>query len=141
MKIKKIGILMIAGTLMLTAPAATVMASDATETVQEIITDNEIDSLVSDPDKVVKFFTELSKNLYNAINDKMASTDLSSALTIYNDKEMASQYSDYKDKVSTWEEKIADYEEKYYKKFSAMETALSKLQSQQNSLSNLFGSN
>ena len=29
------------------------MASDATETVQEIITDNEIDSLVSDPDKVV----------------------------------------------------------------------------------------
>ena len=53
MKIKKIGILMIAGTLMCTSPAATVMASDATETVQEIITDNEIDSLVSDPDKVV----------------------------------------------------------------------------------------
>ena len=98
-------------------------------------------AISSDPDKVVKFFTELSKNLYNAINDKMASTDLSSALTIYNDKEMASQYSDYKDKVSTWEEKIADYEEKYYKKFSAMETALSKLQSQQNSLANLFGSN
>ena len=48
MKIKKIGILMIAGTLMCTSPAATVMASDATETVQEIITDNEIDSLVSD---------------------------------------------------------------------------------------------
>ena len=37
MKIKKIGILMIAGTLMCTSPAATVMASDATETVQEII--------------------------------------------------------------------------------------------------------
>ena len=53
MKIKKIGILMIAGTLMCTSPVATVMASDATETVQEIITDNEIDSLVSDPDKVV----------------------------------------------------------------------------------------
>lgn len=98
-------------------------------------------AISSDPDKVVKFFTELSKNLYNAINDKMASTDLSSALTIYNDKEMASQYSDYKDKVSTWEKKIADYEEKYYKKFSAMEVALSKLQSQQNSLANLFGSN
>lgn len=63
-------------------------------------------AISSDPDKVVKFFTELSKNLYNAINDKMASTDLSSALTIYNDKEMASQYSDYKDKVSTWEKKL-----------------------------------
>ena len=69
MKIKKIGILMIAGTLMLTAPAATVMASDATETVQEIITDNEIDSLVSDPDKVV--------DIIMYAKDKVAEQDIS----------------------------------------------------------------
>ena len=42
-----------AGVLMCTAPAASVMASDAADTVQEIITDNEIDSLASDPDAVV----------------------------------------------------------------------------------------
>ncbi|BEI58978.1 hypothetical protein Blut17040_00070 [Blautia luti] len=53
MKIKKIGVLIMAGVLMCTAPAASVMASDAADTVQEIITDNEIDSLVSDPDAVV----------------------------------------------------------------------------------------
>ena len=53
MKIKKIGALIMAGVLMCTAPAASVMASDAADTVQEIITDNEIDSLVSDPDAVV----------------------------------------------------------------------------------------
>lgn len=53
MKIKKIGALIIAGVLMCTAPAASVMASDAADTVQEIITDNEIDSLASDPDAVV----------------------------------------------------------------------------------------
>ena len=69
MKIKKIGILMIAGTLMCTSPSATVMASDATETVQEIITDNEIDSLVSDPDKVV--------DIIMYAKDKVAEQDIS----------------------------------------------------------------
>ena len=69
MKIKKIGILMIAGTLMCTSPAAKVMASDATETVQEIITDNEIDSLVSDPDKVV--------DIIMYAKDKVAEQDIS----------------------------------------------------------------
>ena len=53
MKIKKIGALIMAGVLMCTAPAASVMASDAADAVQEIITDNEIDSLASDPDAVV----------------------------------------------------------------------------------------
>ena len=53
MKIKKIGALIMAGVLMCTAPAASVMASDAADTVQEIITDNESDSLASDPDAVV----------------------------------------------------------------------------------------
>lgn len=53
MRIKKLGALILAGTLMCTIPVMPVMASDATETVQEIITDNEIDSLVSDPNKVV----------------------------------------------------------------------------------------
>ena len=60
---------MIAGTLMCTSPAATVMASDATETVQEIITDNEIDSLVSDPDKVV--------DIIMYAKDKVAEQDIS----------------------------------------------------------------
>ena len=53
MKIKKFGALIMASVLMCTAPAASVMASDAADTVQEIITDNEIDSLASDPDAVV----------------------------------------------------------------------------------------
>ena len=42
--------------------------------------------------------------------------------------------------IKKWEQKLQDQEDAYYKKFSAMETALSKLQSQTSSLSNLFGS-
>lgn len=53
MKIKKLGAFVLAGALMCTTPTASVMASAASETVQEIISDNEIGSLVSDPDKVV----------------------------------------------------------------------------------------
>lgn len=53
MKIKKTGALFLAAALMCSTPVMPVMASDSTESVQEIITDNEIDSLVSDPDKVV----------------------------------------------------------------------------------------
>ena len=69
----------------------------------------------------------------------MSSSSLSSAFTIYNDKQMSSQYSDYTDKVKEWEDRLSDYEDFYYKKFSAMESALSKLQSQTTALSNLLG--
>ena len=54
MKIKKIGILMIAGTLMCTSPAATVMASDATETVQETATEAETADAESDQEAADK---------------------------------------------------------------------------------------
>ena len=53
MRIKKAGILIIAAAITCTTPAVSVMAADTSESVQEIISDNEIDSLVSDPDKVV----------------------------------------------------------------------------------------
>ena len=69
MKIKKIGALIMAGVLMCTAPAASVMASDAADTVQEIITDNEIDSLASDPDAVV--------DIIMYAKDKIAQQDIS----------------------------------------------------------------
>lgn len=93
----------------------------------------------SDPDAVVSFMQQLTTNLYDAIGTKMKSSTLSSIYKVYNDKEMASEYSDYTTTIKKWEQKLQDQEDAYYKKFSAMETALSKLQSQTSSLSNLFG--
>ena len=55
MRIKKAGILIIAAAITCTTPAVPAMAADTSESVQEIISDNEIDSLVSDPDKVVMY--------------------------------------------------------------------------------------
>lgn len=93
----------------------------------------------SDPDTVVSFMQQLTTNLYDAIGTKMKASTLSSIYKVYNDKEMASEYSDYTTTIKKWEQKLQDQEDAYYKKFSAMETALSKLQSQTSSLSNLFG--
>lgn len=94
----------------------------------------------NDPDSVVSFMKQLTTGLYSSMDTMMKSTTLSSAYTVYNDKEMASEYSDYTDTIKKWEEKLKTMEDSYYKKFSVMESALAKLQSQTNSLSSLFGS-
>ena len=101
--------------------------------------DKLMEMISSDPEGTVEFFQKVAQNLYDEIGKKMSSSSLSSAFTIYNDKEMSSQYSDYKTKVSEWEQKLKDYEDTYYKKFSAMEKALATLQSQQSQLSGLLG--
>lgn len=102
-------------------------------------TDKLMEMISSDPEGTVEFFQKVAQNLYDEIGKKMSTSSLSSAFTIYNDKEMSSQYSDYKTKVSEWEQKLKDYEDTYYKKFSAMEKALATLQSQQSQLSGLLG--
>lgn len=97
-------------------------------------------ALVADPENTIEFFSSIMKDLYKTLSDKLSkSTTTSSAFKIYNDKTMQSQYDSYTKKLSTWEDKIEDYREKYVKKFSAMETAMAKLQSQTASLSSFFG--
>lgn len=92
-----------------------------------------------DPETVTAFFTQLATDVYDSLHAKMESTTLSSAYKVYNDKQMQDEYDDYTDTIKKWEDKLADLEDYYYDKFSAMETALSKLQSQTNSLSSLLG--
>ena len=70
----------------------------------------------------------------------MKSTTLSSAYKVYNDKEMASEYSDYTDLISEWETRLEDMQESYTKKFSSMESALASLQSSTSSISSLLNS-
>ena len=69
----------------------------------------------------------------------MASSSVSSAFTIYNDKQMSSQYSSYTKTIAEWEKRLSEKEDYYYKKFSAMETALAKLNSTQSSMGGFFG--
>lgn len=102
-------------------------------------TDKLMAAIIEDPEGVAEFFQKLSNDLYDNLGKQMTSTTLRSYGTFYNDKEMASEYSDYTKTISKWEDKIADLEESYYKKFAAMESALATLQSQSSQLAGLLG--
>lgn len=102
-------------------------------------TDKLMAAIVSDPEGVTEFFQKLTSDLYDKLGDHMTSTNLRTYGTFYNDKEMAKEYSDYTKTISDWEDKVADIEDSYYKKFAAMESALAELQSQSSQLSGLLG--
>ncbi len=93
----------------------------------------------SDPETVQAFFTGLAQKVYDNLHTKMLSTTLRSAYTVYNDKQLDTEMKNIKSTISDWEDKVADYEDKWYDKFSAMETALTKLQSQTSQLTSLLG--
>nr|WP_294492601.1 flagellar filament capping protein FliD [uncultured Anaerosporobacter sp.] len=96
-------------------------------------------AIEADPDAFAEAFSGIVKNLHDTLYKKMAKTSISSALTFYNDKTIKNQISSYEKNISTLENKLSDMENRYYKQFSAMETALAKLQSQQSALSGLLG--
>jgi flagellar hook-associated protein 2 len=98
-------------------------------------------ALTEDPDTVMKVFNELGSKLYSSLTDKMSSTTLRSALTFYNDKEMAKTVTNYKEDLTELEDKLQDMEDRYYKQFAAMETAMSKMNSQSSSLASMLGTN
>lgn len=102
-------------------------------------TDKLMSALTNDPDTVIDFMKQLTSGLYNALDQQMKGTNLRSTYTIYNDKQMASEYKNYTTIIKQWEEKIQDYEDRYYSQFSKMEKSLAKLQSSTSSLTSLFG--
>lgn len=102
-------------------------------------TDRLKSALEEDPDQVMDVLTSVFGKLYDTMTEKCAKTEISSALTFYNDKQYSSLLDDYEDDLDIMEDRIKALEDKYYKQFTAMETALSKLQSQQNSLASLLG--
>ncbi|MCD7835135.1 MAG: flagellar filament capping protein FliD [Lachnospiraceae bacterium] len=96
--------------------------------------------IASDPDTVVSFFTKLAQNLYSTMSNLSSSVDgYRTYGSFYNDKKMQSDYDDYTTKIEELEEKLADYEDKWYAKFSAMETALAKMQSNASAVTSLLG--
>lgn len=102
-------------------------------------TDKLLDMITNNPEDVEEFMKQLTSGLYSALDTKMKSTTMSSAYTIYNDKQMTKDYNSYTTQIKKWETKIEDLENRYYKQFSNMEKQLAKMQSSTSSLSSLFG--
>lgn len=97
-------------------------------------------AISADPNAVMDFFTQLSKSLYSKTGDLMKRVaGYSSSNTVYDDIKMKSDYDDYTKKIADLEKKLQDYEDKWYKKFSAMETAMAKMQSNASAITSLLG--
>lgn len=112
---------------------------DAEDSLTAAKEDKLMKAITEDPDTVAKVFNQLGKDLYARMTDQMKSSSISSALTFYNDKEMDDTLTEYKLDLEEMEDKLSDKEDRYYKQFSAMEAALSKLNSQTNSLAAMLG--
>lgn len=96
--------------------------------------------IASDPDAVISFFTQLSQSLYTEMSDMSKSVNgYRSYGNFYDDKKMKEEYTDYTSKIAELEEKLVDYEDSWYAKFSAMETALAKMQSNSSAVTSLLG--
>lgn len=108
---------------------------DSEDSLYASYTNKLMNALEEDPDTVMQVFSKVAQNLYTTMQDKMKKTSLSSALTFYNDIYMKNQITSLNKQISKDEERLTDLEDKYYAQFAAMETALAKMQSQQNSLS------
>ena len=88
----------------------------------------------------MQVFSQIGQTLYDTMSKKMASSQVNSAMTFYNDKQIKNQLKDYGDQIDDWTDRLQDMEDDYYKQFSAMETTMAKLNSQTNSLSSMLGS-
>ena len=99
-----------------------------------------MEALENNPDAVMKTLAEAGQKLYDSLTKKMEKTSLSSALTFYNDKQMDDSQAEYKKKIKELEKKLTTLEDKYYKQFTAMETALTKMQNNASSIMSFFGS-
>lgn len=112
---------------------------DQEDPLSSAFEDKLMKAITEDPDQVMTVFNKLAGDLYNDMTERMSSTKLSSALTFYNDKEMTNTVRDYKSDLKRLEAKLNTMENKYYKQFSAMETAMAKLNSQSSSMLSMLG--
>ena len=96
-------------------------------------------ALEEDPATVGKALSGIFKKMYDNLTEKTKGVEgLKSAMKFYNDKQLTKEMDGYKSDIKKWETKLTDMEDRYYKQFSAMEVALSKLQSQSASLGSFF---
>ena len=95
--------------------------------------------IASNPEATASFFQQLSGKLYDAMNKIQSRSDSYTSFgNFFSDKKLQNDYVEKDKQVKKWEQYGADQEEKYYKQFTAMESAMSSLNSQQSYISQLF---
>lgn len=106
------------------------------------------DAIAKNPDEVIDLFTTrkttadgkfdpsqsgFAQRLYENINttiDNIAKKAGSSTISVLDNSTLGKSVTDLEKQISTWDDKLIRKENQYYRQFSAMEQALSKLNSQ-----------
>lgn len=114
---------------------------DQDDSITSSFDDKLMKALTEEPEKVMGIFNKLAGDLYKDLTQRMSGTSLRSALTLYNDKEMSKSVTSYKESLKKLEDKLTDMENRYYKQFTAMESAMAKMNSQSASLASMLGMN
>ncbi|TCT14046.1 flagellar hook-associated protein 2 [Natranaerovirga pectinivora] len=81
-------------------------------------------AIEEDSEGVSKLLNALANKLYGTMQDRMKSTQLSSALTFYDDKQMRNKVREFDTEIARLEQRLIDVEERYYRQFAAMEKAM-----------------
>ncbi len=97
------------------------------------------EQIAANPEAVASFFSKLASNMYDKLNAFTKSSETRSFGSYYDDKQLKSDITKYEKKVADWDEYVKSIEDRYYKQFSKMEAAMTKLNSQQSYLSSMFG--
>lgn len=110
------------------------------------------EALTDKPDEVISLFTAngdgetsstkgLGDRLYESLgNNFKRIANVKSTTSLFNDTLLTNQRTSQSDTTDKWEERLETMKEMYYNRFTAMETALSKLNSQTDSLTSLLSS-
>ncbi|MDE7366005.1 MAG: flagellar filament capping protein FliD [Lachnospiraceae bacterium] len=96
-------------------------------------------AIENNPDALIATLSGLGKELYSNMQKAMKSTNSSSPMTFYDDITLKNQLSSYDDKISKLQEKMNKAEDRYYKQFAKMESAMAKIQANSSSLGGFFG--
>lgn len=96
-------------------------------------------AIAANPEAVTNFFTKLTSDMYDKLQAFTKSSDTRSYGSYYDDKQMKTDITKYEKKVSDWDDYVKEIEDRYYKQFSKMESAMTKLNSQQSYIASMFG--
>ncbi len=96
-------------------------------------------AIAANPEAVTGFFQKLATNMSEQLTKLSASSSTRSFGSFYDDKQMKTDLEKYESQVTKWDDYVKSIEDRYYKQFSKMEAAMTKLNSQQSYISSMFG--
>ncbi|MCR5508958.1 MAG: flagellar filament capping protein FliD [Lachnospiraceae bacterium] len=96
-------------------------------------------AIAADPETVSLFFQKLATNMSDQLGKLSETSSTRSHGNFYDDKQMKLDLQKYEAQVTKWDDYVKSIEDKYYKQFAKMESAMTKLNSQQNYIAGMFG--